>query len=154
LEIAEGGTVFLDEIGELAPGLQAKLLRVLQERECERVGGTRSIKLDIRLVAATNRDLKVEAKRGAFREDLYHRLNVVALRTPALRERPEDIPLLAAHFLRRSAARAGRRVAGISPEAERCLVAYAWPGNVRELENAMERAAVLGESELLLPEDL
>ncbi len=154
LELAHGGSVFLDEIGEMAPELQAKILRVLQEREFERVGGTRTMPLDIRLIAATNRDLAAEVKRGAFREDLYHRLNVVALRTPPLRDRREDIPLLARHFVARSAARCGRRVEGLSPEAERCLLAYHWPGNVRELENAIERAVVLGESDRILPEDL
>jgi len=154
LEMAEGGTVFLDEIGELAPLLQAKLLRVLQQREFERVGGTRTLSLDVRIVAATNRDLLGEVKRGAFREDLYHRLNVVALRVPPLRERPGDIPALARHFLDRATARCRRRVGGISEEAERYLLAYAWPGNVRELENAIERAVVLGQSEVVLPDDL
>ena len=154
LEMAEGGTVFLDEIGELAPLLQAKLLRVLQQREFERVGGTRTLKLNVRVVAATNRDLAAEVRRGAFREDLYHRLNVVALRVPPLRERPGDVMPLARYFLERCAARCRRRVTGISPEAERYLAAYAWPGNVRELENAIERAVVLGQSEAVLPEDL
>jgi Nif-specific regulatory protein len=154
LEMGEGGTVFLDEIGDLAPALQAKLLRVLQQREFERVGGTRTLKLDVRVIAATNHDLAGEARRGAFREDLYHRLNVVALRVPPLRERPEDVLPLARYFLDRAGARCRRTVAGISPEAERYLVAYAWPGNVRELENAVERAVVLGQSEELLAEDL
>jgi two-component system response regulator HydG len=154
LELAGGGTVFLDEIGELAHELQAKLLRVLQQREFERVGGTKTMRLDVRLIAATNRDLAEDVKRHAFREDLYHRLNVVALRTPPLRERREDIPELARHFLGRASARCGRRVEGISPEAERYLVAYDWPGNVRELENIMERAVVLGESEQVQIEDL
>ena len=154
LEVAEGGTVFLDEIGELAPQLQAKLLRVLQQREFERVGGTRTMKLNVRLIAATNRDLAAEARRGAFREDLYHRLNVVALRVPPLRDRAEDIPALARYFLERAGVRCHRRVADITPEAERCLVSYPWPGNVRELENAIERAVVLGQSDVLLPEDL
>ena len=154
LEIADGGTVFLDEVGELAAELQAKLLRVLQQREFERVGGTKTLRLDVRLIAATNRDLGAEVRRGAFREDLYHRLNVIALRTPPLRDRREDVPLLARHFLARAAARCGRRVEGISAEAEQCLAAYGWPGNVRELENAIERAVVLGESNQILPEDL
>ncbi len=155
LEMAEGGTVFLDEIGELAPGLQAKLLRVLQQREFERVGGTRTIPLDVRLIAATNRDLTQEVKRGAFREDLYHRLNVVTLRTPPVREHREDIPQLARHFAATAAARCARRIEGVSPEAERYLVQYAWPGNVREIENAMERAVVLGaDSGWIRPEDL
>ena len=154
LEIAEGGTVFLDEIGELAPLLQAKLLRVLQEREFERVGGTRTIKLDVRLVAATNRDLEEEVKRGRFREDLFYRLNVVSLRMPALRERREDIPLLASYFASKFAQRSKRLVLGVSSQARACLASYDWPGNVRELENAIERAVVLGSSDMILPEDL
>jgi len=154
LELAEGGTVFLDEIGELAAPLQAKLLRVLQQREFERVGGTRTWKLDVRVIAATNRDLLGEVRRGAFREDLYHRLNVVALTAPPLRERTDDIPALAAHFLARACQRCRRRVSSIAPEAMAYLQAYSWPGNVRELENAIERAVVLGDGEVLLPEDL
>lgn len=154
LELAEGGTVFLDEIGELAPSLQAKLLRVLQQREFDRVGGTRTLKLNIRLVAATNRDLAAEVRCGVFREDLYHRLNVVSFQVPPLRERKEDIPALAVHFLERANARCHRRVREITPEAMRYLSVYSWPGNVRELENAIERAVVLGQSEMLLPEDL
>jgi len=154
LEAAEGGTVFLDEIGELAPSLQAKLLRVLQQREFEHVGGTRTLKLDVRMVAATNRDLQAEVRAGSFREDLYHRLNVVTLRVPPLRDRPGDIPALARYFLDRAAARCHRRVGAISPEAERYLTNYSWPGNIRELENAIERAVVLGTSDAVLPEDL
>ena len=154
LEMAEGGTVFLDEIGELAPSLQAKMLRVLQQREFERVGGTHTWKLDVRLVAATNRDLAAEVQHGRFREDLYHRLNVVALRVPPLRDRPGDILPLARYFLDRSARRCGRPINGLSPQTEACLVAYSWPGNVRELENAVERAVVLGDSEWIQPEDL
>ncbi len=154
LEVAEGGTVFLDEIGELAVPMQAKLLRVLQEREFERVGGTRSIKLDVRLIAATNRDLKEASRTGSFRADLYYRLNVVSLHMPALRERREDIPLLAAFFAAQYGEKVKRRVAGISPEARACLQRYDWPGNVRELENAIERAVVLGSTELLLVDDL
>jgi len=154
LELAEGGTVFLDEIGELAAPLQAKLLRVLQQREFERVGGTRTHKLNVRIIAATNRDLLAEVRRGAFREDLYHRLNVVALHVPALRDRREDIPALARHFLERAAIRCRRRLQGIAPEALAQMAAYPWPGNVRELENAIERAVVLGDSETLLLEDL
>jgi Nif-specific regulatory protein len=154
LEVAEGGTVFLDEIGELAVPMQAKLLRVLQEREFERVGGTRSIKLDVRLIAATNRDLKEASKTGEFRPDLYYRLNVVSLHMPALRERREDIPLLAAFFAVQYGEKVKRRVSGISPEARACLQRYDWPGNVRELENAIERAVVLGSTEMILAEDL
>jgi Nif-specific regulatory protein len=154
LETAEGGTVFLDEIGELAAPLQAKLLRVLQEREFERVGGTRSIKLDIRLIAATNVDLNEASRTGKFRQDLYYRLNVVSIEVPPLRDRAEDIPLLAAYFTARYSEKVNRRVAGISPKARACLQRYPWPGNVRELENAIERAVVLGSTELILPEDL
>jgi transcriptional regulator with GAF, ATPase, and Fis domain len=154
LEMAEGGTVFLDEVGELAPPLQAKLLRVLQEREFERVGGTRPIKLDIRLITATNRDLNDASRGGTFRQDLYYRLNVVSVELPPLRERAEDIPLLAAYFTSRYSEKVNRRVAGISPKARACLLRYHWPGNVRELENAIERAVVLGSTELILPEDL
>jgi Nif-specific regulatory protein len=154
LEIADGGTVFLDEIGELAPGLQAKLLRVLQEREFDRVGGTATIRLDIRVIAATNRDLAVEVQRKAFREDLYHRLNVVSIRMPPLRERPADILPLAHLFAERAAARCGRRLTGFSSQAEARLLSYSWPGNVRELENAIERAVVLGDTGQILLEDL
>jgi len=154
LEIADTGTVFLDEIGEMPASMQSKLLRVLQLREFERVGGTRTIKVDIRLVAATNRDLATEARAGRFREDLYFRLNVVTIQMPALRDRPSDIPALAHYFLSRCKAKAGRRISGISSAALACLRAYDWPGNVRELENTIERAAVLGTTEEILPEDL
>jgi len=154
LEIAEGGTVLLDEIGELALPLQAKLLRVLQEREFERVGGTRPIKLDVRVIAATNRDLKKESENKTFRQDLYYRLNVVSVRMPPLRERKKDIPLLASFFAARCAEKVKRRVTGISPEARQCLMSYDWPGNVRELENTIERAVALGSTEVILPEDL
>jgi transcriptional regulator with GAF, ATPase, and Fis domain len=154
LELAGEGTLFLDEIGELAPALQAKLLRVLQEREFERVGGTRTLRVDLRLIAATNRDLAEAVRNGQFRADLYYRLNVVALEMPPLRERREDIPDLANFFASRLAARIGRKIAGISPDARACLMQYDWPGNVRELENAIERAAVLGSAEWILPEDL
>ena len=154
LEIAKGGTVFLDEVGELAAPLQAKLLRVLQEREFERVGSTHPIKLDIRLIAATNVDLNEASRTGKFRQDLYYRLNVVSLEVPPLRERPDDIPLLAAYFMARYSEKVNRRVDGISPKARACLMRYPWPGNVRELENAIERAVVLGSTELILPEDL
>lgn len=144
----------LDEIGELPMAMQAKLLRVLQQREFERVGGTRTIPLDIRLVAATNRELKDEVKEGRFREDLFHRLNVVTLRLPALRERAQDIPELAGHFLALCGERFGRKGMRLSGAAVECLLRYSWPGNVRELENAMERAAVLCESGEVGPEDL
>ncbi|MGH9618385.1 MAG: sigma 54-interacting transcriptional regulator [Bryobacteraceae bacterium] len=153
-ELAQGGTIFLDEIGELASPLQAKLLRVLQQREFERVGGAQTHALDIRVIAASNRDLAADVREGKFREDLYHRLNVVALHSPALRDHPEDIPLLAHYFLQRSSERCKRRVSGLSRQAENLLLEYSWPGNVRELENAMEHAVVLGLSEVVLPEDL
>ncbi|MBV9613669.1 MAG: sigma 54-interacting transcriptional regulator [Acidobacteriaceae bacterium] len=153
-EMAHGGTIFLDEVGELAHGLQAKLLRVLQQREFERVGGTQAHPLDIRVIAATNRDLSEDVREGRFREDLYHRLNVVTLDSPPLRDRKEDIPLLARYFLQRASERCKRQVLGLSPEAEELGLQYSWPGNVRELENAMERAVVLGVSEWVLPEDL
>ena len=154
LEVAEGGTVFLDEIGELALPMQAKLLRVLQEREFERVGGTRPIRLDVRLIAATNRDLKEASRNGTFRPDLYYRLNVVSLHMPALRERRDDVPLLAAFFAAHYGEKVKRRITGISPHARTALTRYDWPGNVRELENALERAVVLGSTEMILPEDL
>jgi Nif-specific regulatory protein len=154
LETAEGGTVFLDEIGELAGPLQGKLLRVLQEREFERIGGRRPIPLDIRLIAATNRDLKAAARKNEFREDLYYRLNVVSIKMPALRERREDIPALVRHFAEKYSARVKRPVSGVSPKALAALMRYDWPGNVRELENAIERAVVMGATDEILPEDL
>jgi transcriptional regulator with GAF, ATPase, and Fis domain len=154
LELAEGGTVFLDEIGELSVALQAKLLRVLQEKEFERVGGTRPVRVDFRLMAATNRDLMAAIESGGFRRDLYYRLNVVSLSIPQLRDRRDDVPLLAAWFLRRHSDKAKRQVAGFSPEALACLMAYEWPGNVRELENAVEHAVVLGQDLLILSDDL
>ena len=154
LEVAGGGTVFLDEIGDLAPALQVKLLRVLQEREFERVGGTRSISVDIRLIAATNKDLQEAVTTGSFRRDLYYRLNVVSLVMPALRERKDDIPALARFFAEKHSLKCKVRPKQISPEAMACLMNYEWPGNVRELENAVERALVLGSADVILPEDL
>ena len=154
LEIADGGTVFLDEIGELAPTLQSKLLRALQLREFERVGGTRPVHVDIRVVSATNRNLAEDIAAGRFRSDLYHRLHVVEIHVPPLRERREDIPVLAAHFLQRSARTAARPVRGIAPDAMQYLTAYDWPGNVRELENTIERAVVLGSSDFVMRDDL
>jgi Nif-specific regulatory protein len=154
LEIASGGTVFLDEIGELASALQAKLLRVLQERVIERVGGRRPIPLDIRVVAATNRDLEKAIATGSFRQDLFYRLNVVSLTVPPLRDRREDLPLLAAYFVREHAERCKRTVRGISPAARAMLMRYDWPGNIRELSNAIERAVVLGSSDVITPDDL
>ncbi|MGA7909914.1 MAG: sigma 54-interacting transcriptional regulator [Candidatus Sulfotelmatobacter sp.] len=154
LEVADGGVVFLDEIGELTPAMQVKLLRVLQEREFERVGGTYPIKVDIRLIAATNLNLEEAVHNGTFRQDLYYRLAVVKLAMPALREHKEDIPMLARHFVQKHAKRCKVKPRPISREALSCLVNYDWPGNVRELENAIERALVLGASEMVLPEDL
>lgn len=154
LEIADGGTVFLDEVGELTPTLQVKLLRVLQEREFERVGGTQTIKVDIRLLTATNKNLEQAIESGEFRQDLFYRLNVVAIEMPSLRERRDDIPLLARYFADKYSAKCNRRLEGISAEARACLVDYDWPGNVRELENAIERAVVLGNTPLILAEDL
>jgi transcriptional regulator with GAF, ATPase, and Fis domain len=154
IEMAEGGTLFLDEVGELRPELQAKLLRVLQEKEFERLGGTKAIPLDTRLIAATNKKLAQAVEHGEFRKDLYYRLNVVTLVMPALRDRPEDIPLLAEHFLVKVSRKCKTRISGFSEEARVCLQRYDWPGNVRELENAVERAVVLGSGELILPEDL
>jgi Nif-specific regulatory protein len=154
LEIADGGTVFLDEIGELSPALQVKLLRVLQEREFERVGGTRTIKIDIRLITATNKNLEEAVEDGTFRQDLYYRLNVVNLEMPPLRDRTEDIPLLANYFAAKYSEKCKRRISGISPEAQARLLNYDWPGNVRELENALERAVVLGTTDRILLEDL
>ncbi|MCI0611488.1 sigma-54-dependent Fis family transcriptional regulator, partial [bacterium] len=154
LEAAEGGTIFLDEVGEMAMPLQAKLLRALQEREIERVGSTRPVKVNIRVVAATNQNLQKGIQEGTFRQDLFYRLNVLTLRTPALRDMREDIPLLARYFVSRFSKKAGRPLHGISQEALQYLQHYDWPGNVRELENAIERAVVMGSSDLILPEDL
>lgn len=154
LEVADGGVVFLDEIGELAPALQVKLLRVLQEREFERVGGTRPIKIDIRLIAATNRDLVESVRKGEFRQDLYYRLAVVKLSMPPLREHKDDISILTRHFIQKYAKRCNVKAKPVSTEALSLLTNYDWPGNVRELENAVERALVLGSSDVLLAEDL
>jgi Nif-specific regulatory protein len=154
LEVADGGTVFLDEIGEVPPALQVKLLRAIQEREFERVGGTRPVRIDVRWVAATNRDLRAAIRKGTFREDLFYRLNVVSIQLPPLRERRSDIPLLAAYFADKFGRRVGRKNPGVSLQARTVLMNYDWPGNVRELENAIERAVVLGSGDLILPEDL
>ena len=154
LELADGGTLFLDEIGELPFLLQAKLLRALQEREFERVGGTRPVRVDFRLVAATNRDLEAAVKAGTFREDLFYRLKVVVLELPPLRDRKEDLPLLAEYFVRKHAARCGRRVVGVAPDALARLTRHDWPGNVRELENVIEQALALGEHDRIVDDDL
>ncbi|HBL29702.1 MAG TPA: sigma-54-dependent Fis family transcriptional regulator [Acidobacteria bacterium] len=154
LELAHTGTVFLDEVGEIPLGLQAKLLRFLQERDFERVGGTRPIRVDVRVVAATHRDLDQAIRGGTFRADLFYRLAVIRLTLPPLRERREDIPLLASHFAARFSRELGRPVAGFSPAARACLERYTWPGNIRELKNAIERAVALGDGELIVPADL
>jgi Nif-specific regulatory protein len=154
LEVAHGGVVFLDEIGELAPALQIKLLRVLQEREIERLGGTRPVFVDIRLIAATNKDLATAVKKRVFREDLYYRLNVVSIVVPPLRERREDIPRLANYFVDKFSVQCRVSPKKISAQAMACLLNYNWPGNVRELENAIQRALVLSLSPILSQEDL
>lgn len=153
-EAANGGTLFLDEIGELGPALQVKLLRVMQDHEVRRVGGTGSVKVDVRIIAATNRDLEQSVKEGRFRDDLYYRLNVVRITLPSLAERKEDIPMLAHHFLQKCAAGSPGAVRGLLPETMALLKRYHWPGNVRELENAIERAVSLSHGPLLTPEDL
>ncbi len=153
-ELADGGTLFLDEVGELTPAMQAKLLRVLQEGEFERLGGTRTLKVDVRLVVATNADLAALVREKRFREDLFYRLNVITIQLSPLRERQEDIALLAHHFLRRFAAKNGKAVAGFDEAALDLLQTYAWPGNVRELENVIERAVVLTRTALITPADL
>ncbi|NPA48961.1 MAG: sigma-54-dependent Fis family transcriptional regulator [Thermodesulfobacteria bacterium] len=153
-ELAHGGTIFLDEIAEMSPKLQVKLLRVLQEKTFERVGGTRAIKVDIRVIAATNKDLEKEVREGRFREDLYYRLNVIPIRLPSLRERVEDIPLLVEHFLARFSHRKKREIKGITKEALECLMRHDWPGNVRELENVIERMVILSNGDYLTLEDV
>ena len=153
-ELANGGTVFLDEIGEMSPALQVKILRVLQEREFERVGGTRTIKVDVRIIAATNKNLEESVAKNQFREDLFYRLNVIPIHIPPLRERKSDLPLLVAHFIERFNAEKKRHLEGITPEALEILQRYSWPGNVRELENLIERIAILKGSGIITPHDL
>jgi two-component system, NtrC family, response regulator AtoC len=153
-EAAHGGTLFLDEVGDIGPKLQLDLLRVLEERRVQRVGGNEPIDVDVRVVAATNRDLARAVREGHFREELYYRLNVIPITLPPLRERKEDIPLLVQHFLVRLTAELGRRVEGVSPEAMAALVAHVWPGNVRELRNVLERGAVVAKGPFIQVEDL
>ena len=153
-ELADGGTLFLDEIGEITPATQVKLLRVLQQREFERVGGTQTVKVDVRVVAATNRDLSAEVKAGRFREDLFYRLNVVSVTLPPLRRRKGDIPALVSHFVEKYAGSYGKEVKRLAPGTLNTLLAHDWPGNVRELENAVERAVVLCKGVELTAEDL
>jgi len=153
-EVADGGTVFLDEVGNISLSIQAKLLRVLQEREFTPVGGTKAKKVDIRLIAATNRELEKMIKEETFREDLYYRLNIVPIYLPALRERQEDIPVLAVHFLKKYAEEMGKKIKGFTPEAMEKLMRYPWPGNVRELENVIERTVVMIDDEMVRVEHL
>jgi DNA-binding NtrC family response regulator len=153
-EIADGGTVFLDEVGNISLSIQAKLLRVLQEREFTPVGGTKSKKVDIRLIAATNKDLEKMIKEGTFREDLYYRLNIVPIYLPPLKEREEDIPLLAIHFLKKYSEQMGKKIKGFLPEAIEKLMRYSWPGNVRELENVIERTVVMIEEDMVRAEHI
>ncbi|MCL2070315.1 MAG: sigma-54 dependent transcriptional regulator [Treponema sp.] len=153
-ELANEGTLFLDEIGEIDQNLQIKLLRVLQEKSFERVGGEETIEVDVRIVAATNKDLKAEIEKGSFREDLYFRLNVVNIHVPPLRERKDDLPLLITAFLKEFAAENGKDIEGISEKARSCLYAYDWPGNIRELRNCMESAVVMSRGKLIGEEDL
>src|SRR4029079_11319662 len=148
------GTLFLDEIGELPLNLQVKLLRVLQEETIRRLGDPKDIRVDVRIVAATHRDLTAEGKAGRFREDLFYRINVLHVAIPPLRERREDVPLLIDHFVARNNARLGTVIRGLDTEARRLLYEYSWPGNVRELENTIERAMVLAEGDVLLAGDL
>jgi len=154
LELADGGTLFLDEIGDIPAKMQADLLRVIETKQFTRVGGNQVIRSDFRLICATNKDLEKEMREGRFREDLYYRINVFTIYLPPLRERREDIPLLARHFMRRFAAAMNKPITEISPEAMEKLMAYDWPGNVRELENAIERAMVVGRPPVIRPEDL
>ncbi len=154
MELANGGTVFLDEVGDVSQELQTKLLRFLQEREFDRVGGVKPIHVDVRIIAATNRDLDVAVKEGRFREDLFHRINVVPIMLPPLRERREDIPALARHFLQRFAKEVKKNLSEINEEALGKLSSYDWPGNVRELANVIERAVVLGQGPKIAPHDL
>lgn len=153
-EMASGGTLFLDEVGDMGSKMQAQLLRVLQDGEVRPVGGSESIKVDVRLVCATNRDLEADVRAGRFREDLYFRINVVTVRMPPLRDRAGDIPILVRHFLAKIARREGHDEAGMSPEALEILCRHSWPGNVRELENAMERAVAVAKGNVVLPSDL
>ena len=152
-EAADGGTLFLDEIGDISPTVQVKLLRFLEEREFERVGGNKTFKVDVRIIAATHRDLRKKIEDASFREDLYYRLNVIEIHVPSLRERTGDIPVLAHHFLRKYSEANGKDIRGISDEALALLLQHPWPGNVRELENAIERAVVLAREAVLTPSD-
>lgn len=153
-ELADGGTIFLDEIGDISPATQLKLLRVLQDKTFEKVGGSTPIRVDVRIIAATSKNLEELIEKGTFREDLYYRINVVPIHVPPLRERREDIPILARHFMEKFANKVSNRVTSISPEALDLMMEYNWRGNVRELENAIERAMVLADGDTILPEHL
>ncbi len=153
-EQADGGTLFLDEIGDMSPSTQAKILRVLQEHEFERLGGTRTLRVDVRLIAATNRDLPGMVQAGQFREDLYYRLNVVSIEMPPLRERKDDIVPLANSFIRRFAGELKKKIDGLELDAQKLLMRYNWPGNIRELENTIERAMLLAEGRAIAADDL
>ena len=153
-EQADGGTLFLDEIGDMSPSTQAKILRVLQEHEFERLGGTRTLRVDVRLIAATNRDLPAMVQAGQFREDLYYRLNVVSIEMPPLRERKDDIVPLASSFIRRFSGELKKKIDGLDPDAQKLLMRYNWPGNIRELENTIERAMLLAEGRAIAGDDL
>jgi two-component system response regulator PilR (NtrC family) len=154
-EVASGGTIFLDEIGETSPAMQIKLLRVLQERRIRRVGGTEEIEVDVRVITATNQELEKMVREKQFREDLYYRINVIAIRMPALREKPEDLPALAEHFLEKYRSVVGKPVTGgIAKSTMECLESYDWPGNVRQLENVIERAVALETADEIRPESL
>jgi two-component system response regulator PilR (NtrC family) len=153
-EMARGGTIFLDEIGELSPSLQVKLLRVVQERTFRRIGGSEDIKVDVRIISATNQNLKEKVRKGEFREDLYYRLNVIPIHLPPLRERKEDIPLLINHFISKYAQMFGKEIRDISSYAMELLTNYAFPGNIRELENIIERSVAMESSNIILPESL
>jgi len=153
-EFADRGTMFLDEVAEMALSLQVKLLRVLQEHEFQRVGGNKDIHVDVRIIAATNKDLKEEVEGGRFRDDLFFRLNVVRIDVPPLRDRRSDIPFLVAHFLSKFAEKLGRDISDVDPEVMQALYRYSWPGNVRELENVVERAVVMCRGRSIVPDDL
>ena len=153
-ELAHGGTIFLDEIGEVSPPTQILLLRVLQDHRFERVGGEETLKVDVRVIAATNKNLTEEMKKGTFREDLYYRLNVIPIFVPPLRERKDDIPLLASHFLQKFGHEKGKEVGVFSPEVMEIFLAHSWPGNVRELENVIEHAVIIAKQDRVLPKDL
>ncbi len=153
-ELADGGTVFLDEIGDMSPAMQVKLLRILEERAFRRVGGTRDVKVDVRIISATNRDLIKAMEDESFRSDLYYRIGVIPIQLPPLRERREDIPVLAEHFINQFNREFGKRVSGVSRMAEKILVEYPWPGNIRELKNVIERAVILECEDQLLVENL